>query len=379
MDLTFAEDFTSTDQLDSELIGTPDSGMYWNRGVHPILTINNLLSILPNATFTFTAWDEETTYGKFETSRKKSDVVTYKSATYLSLLGTNLNKIPGTDTTYWLETNINSLRVRAFVWSVEDNFKTALSLHRKLEENQYIYNVGETLQTLSNDYSGWVFEPKGSDYIKIRINQMSLQADTDEEVSLYVINQGILQTTLTLNPSNGLLEFEDIGYTITGKGRFLFVFDSQDVYSENAFNDPLKYDSFVCYPVNGTGDSAAEATYSNVSSGNGLSFNISTYLDSGVYLTNNQIDFSKFMQCQFEYDFIRMALHNANSRSNINERTLTDESSLSLLSVESLNTDMYTVARKYKEEKQAAINTINKTFDKFLKKPQGMEVIRKTI
>ena len=381
MNLTFAEDFTSTSELDSQLIGTPDSGMYWNRGVHPILTVNNLLSFLPNVTPTFTAWSDVATYGIFETTRKKSDVVTHGGSTYLSLLASDGDdpKTPGVDTTYWLETNNNSLRIRSFIWSVEDNFKAALSLNRKQIENQYIYNIGETARTLTNDFSGWAFESKGSDYIKIVINQMSLQANTTDQVYVYVVNQGILKTTLTLNPSNGLLEFEDVGYTITGKGRFLFVFASQEVLSENAYNDPLKYDSFVCYPVNGIGDTAAGATYSDISNGNGLNFNVTTYLDSGIYVTNNKTNFAKFLQCQFEYDFIRMLLHNSNVRSNMDERILTDEPASKLLAIEALNVDMYTVARKYQKELKLATESINKTFDRYLTKPTGLTVKRKTI
>jgi len=78
MNLTFAEDFTSTEVLDAQLIATPDSGLYWNRGVHPVLTVSNLLAFLPNVTFTFTAWSNSATYGVFETSRKRTDVVTRK-------------------------------------------------------------------------------------------------------------------------------------------------------------------------------------------------------------------------------------------------------------------------------------------------------------
>ena len=209
---------------------------------------------------------------------------------------------------------------------------------------------------------------------------MSLQANTTDAVSVYVVNQGILKETLTLNPSNGLLAFEDVGYTITGKGRFLFVFESQEVLSENAYNDPLKYDSFVCYPVNGVGDTAEDAVYSENANSNGLNFNITTYLDSDIYVTNNKTNFASFLKCQFEYDFIRMALHNSNVRSNADERILAgDENAMRLLATESLNLDMLTVAKKYKDEKKIAIESINKTFDRYLTKPTGLTVKRKTI
>lgn len=380
MVLTFAEDFTSTVDLDSQLIGTPESGLYWNRGVHPILTAEGLLSYLPIISFTFPAWVAGTTYNEFNTSRKKSDIVTKDSVIYQSLQDSNTGNDPATETAFWLPTNEESLRIKSFIWTVEDNFTSALTLDRKLIENQFIYNVGETVQTLSNDFSGWAFEPKGSDYVKIRINQIALQADTDVQQSLFVINQGRLITTLTLNPDNGVLSFEDIGYTISGKGRFLFVINSQDVLSENAFNDPLRYDGFVCYPVTGIGATAQGATYSDSSIGNGLNFNVSAYLDSDLYITNNKVDFAKFLQVQMELDFVRTIIHNTNFRSNREERILKGgQLAQQLLSTESLNLDLNTIARKYMDEKKIAVEAVNKTFDKFLKKKNSFRVKRTVI
>jgi hypothetical protein len=380
MTLAFAEDFTSTVNLDDELIGTPDSGLYWNRGVHPILTAKNLLSYLPIVEFTFPAWGVGETYGKLETSRSKGDIVTYDSVIYQSLQAGNIGNQPDLTPLYWLPTNIDSLRIKSFIWTVEDNFLSALTLNRKLIENQYIYNVGETLQTLGNDYAGWVFEPKGSDYVKIRINQIGLQANTAIAQNLYVINQGQLITTLTLNPNNGILSFEDVGYTISGKGRFIFAIDSQDVLSENAYNDPLRYDGFVCYPVTGIGGTPQGATYSENSLGNGLNFNVSAYLDSSVYITNNKVDFAKFLQSQMELDFVRTVLHNANVRSNREERNLIGSPlTQQLLSTESLNTDLNTIAAKYMQEKKIASEAVNKTFDRFLKKKNTFRVKRRVV
>ena len=97
MILTFAEDFSSTVSLDSELLGTPESGLYWNRGVHPVLTANNLLAMLPVTEFTFSVWDNGVTYNEFETSRKRSDVVTKDSVIYLSLTDSNTGNDPDGD------------------------------------------------------------------------------------------------------------------------------------------------------------------------------------------------------------------------------------------------------------------------------------------
>lgn len=378
--LTFAEDFTNTIDLDSQLVGTPESGLYWNRGVHPILTVNNLLSFLPIISFTFPDWEIATPYNEFDTSRSKGDIVTHNSIIYQSLQDSNTGNQPDLTPLFWLPTNLESLRIKSFIWTVEDNFRAALTLDRKLIENQFIYNVGEQIRTLSGDFAAWAFEPKGSDYVKIRINQIALQANTDVAQDLFVINQGRLITTLTLNPDNGVLNFEDIGYIISGKGRFIFAINSQEVLSDNAFNDPFKYDGFVCYPLSGIGATPEGAEYSESSVGNGMNFNISAYLDSSLYITNNLIDFAKFLQTQMELDFVRTILHNANIRSNRDERIIAGSTfTQQLLSTESLNLELNTIAAKYMREKKIASQSVNRTFDKFLMKKNTFNVRRTTV
>lgn len=381
MNLTFAEDFTSQVTLDSQLLGTPDSGLYWNRGVHPVLTINNLLAFLPVEDFTFSAWDIGTTYTKFNDSRKRSDVVLYDDKVYQSLVNNNTGNQPDTSPTQWLETNIESLRIKSFIWTVEDNVLSALMINRRLIENQYIYNINETrtLRTNSNDYIGWAFEPKGSDYVKIRINQIALGANTTTPQSLYVVNQGVLIDTLTLNPQNGRLVFEDIGYSFSGIGAFYFLIEGQDFYSSGGYNDPLKYKGFVCYPVTGTGATPEGSDFNFSSSENGLNFNISCRLDSSIYVENNKIDLAKFYQAQFEYDFVRMALHNANNRSGIDERLQKSGINNQLLATESLDISMATVAKNYMYQKKIATESINSTFDRFLKKRKGLNIKRKVL
>ena len=380
--LAFAEDFTSEVQLDADLLGTPDSGLFWNRGVHPIVTIDNLLSLLPSLTNSFRTYSALTTYSKFDVSRKRSDVVSSEGKIYYSLSDSNVNHAPGTgNEAYWRETTIPSLKIKSFIWTVEDNVSSALSLNRKLIENQYIYNLStrNNISQLSNDWSGWAFEPKGSDYVKIRINQMSLQANTSEPVSVYVINQGQLKETIVLNPNNGVLEFENTPYTISGKGVFYFVFASQAVISDGVYNDPLKYEGFICYPVNGIGEVAATAKYSELSNSNGLNFNVSAFLDSSVYLDNNKVDFAKFYQAQFEMDFLKLATTNSNAESNRNQRNLDNERTLSILATESLDSHLNTVAQNYSRQKKIAIDAINKTFDKYLQAPVGWDVTQSVL
>lgn len=374
MILTFAEDFSSSVNLDSSLVGTSDSGLYWNRGVLPLVTVKNLLDFLPILDFTFSDWDNTVVYTVFEDSKKKSDIVSYEGKIYQSILA-GTGKQPDTETTYWLETNEESLRIKSFIWSVKENLLSALSLSRKLIENQYIYNVGETSYTPSQDYIGWVFEPKGSDYVKIRINQIALQANTDSNVTMSVINQGTVVDTIVLSPNNGLLEFGDVDYTISGKGRFYFVIPAQEVLSENAYNDPLKYDGFVCYPVVGTGATPQGSTYNETSYGNGINFNISVYLDSSQYVDNNLVDLAKMYQSQFEMDFIQMMQLNSNSRVHGDARAMDKN----LLTYHASDLTGNTVARRYSHQLKIAKDSINKTFDRFLKSGKKIQIRRSSI
>ena len=371
MILGISEDFTSDVVLDSDLKSVPTSGLYLNSGVHPSITTQNLLDFLPKTEFTFTTWSGATTYGVFLTTRNKTNIVTYNSKIYQSILGTNLNQNPVTATTYWRETNIDSLRLKIFIEKVKDRVYADLSLTKRLVNNQYIYENGDIATTLLGDYSGWVIEPKGSDYVSIRINEMSIQKDGTTPVNLYVLNQNTLQDTIQLTPSNGSLVFAATDITLIGKGQFKLVIDSTDVYVGNASIDPLRFDGFVAYTTTGTGVSPQTADYVYGSSGNGLGLNISSYLDATQYIDNNLVDFGNFIRATFELMVFELFLHNSNNRSNLSQRLQMNND---LLIAELKNMQGETIIRKYHREKKRAIAILEKTFDTQLNDHDGIEV-----
>jgi hypothetical protein len=371
MILGISEDFTSDAVLDSDLTSLPTSGLYLNSGVHPSVTTQNLLDFLPKPTFTFTAWNAATTYGVFLTTRNKTNIVSYNSKVYQSIQGTNLNQQPDTQTAYWLETNIESLRLKIFIEKVKDRVYSDLSLTKRLVNNQYIYENGDTITTLPNDYAGWVLEPKGSDYVSIRINEMSVQMDGTTPVNLYVINQNTLQDTIQLTPSNGELVFTATDITLSGKGQFKLIIDSTDVYVSGASIDPLRFDGFVAYTTTGTGVAPQTATYTYGTSGNGLGLNISAYLDATQYIDNNLVDFGNFIRATFELMVFEMYLHNSNNRSNRVQRLQMNDD---LLIAELKNMQGETMIRKYHRERKRAIAVLEKTFDTQLNDHDGIEV-----
>lgn len=366
MILTIAESFSSTVDLDSELTATPSSGLYLNSGVQPLINVENLLSLLPRIEFTFAAYLAGTTYGKFETTRKKSDIVLYDSKIYQSLTVGNIGNTPDSSPSDWLETNIESLRIKTAFWSAQSNALNKLSLNKRLINNQYLYNIVEVSEgsqqvLLPNDYAAWVFEPKGSDYVSFTINQIALQATTATPQSLYVVNQGVLVDTITLNPNaQGRLEFEEVSYSFYGKGKWIFAIDSQNVLLNGSVVDPFKFDGFEAYTAYGVGDTPEDAQYSYTTVNNGLSFNISCYLDPSIYINNNLVRFAPYIQKAWELDVLNTFLVNANNRSNTSERNAIN---LTELKFETKDRENGSVLNGYEREYNKAIKLIAKTFD----------------
>lgn len=371
MVLGIAEDFTSDVVLDSELTGTPLSGLYLNSGVHPSITIDNLLHFLPNDVTVTTAWSPTVTYGKFEDSRRKTDLVTKNDKIFQSIQSSNLNQDPETETLFWLETNIESLRLKNLIFNTLDKVYADLHLTKRLVNNQYLYEVGDNEVTLPNDFAAWVFEPKGSDYLTIRINQISFQKNSTTPVNLFVVNQGVLIDTLVITPSNGRVDFKELNYTFKGQGQWIFAIDSTTVKTKGYYVDPLKYDGFICHTAIGIGASAETADYSFSANGNGLGFNISAFLDANIYIDNNINELANYVRATFEYVVFQMYLHNSNNRSNRVQRLqMKDE----LLMIESKTTDADTVARRYFTEKKRAVKQLHKTFDTQLKDNNDFEI-----
>ena len=365
--LGIVEDFTSDVTLDAQLLAVSDSGLSINEGVHPSITTDNLLHFLPIKSITPAAYVAGTTYTKYEDSRLLSDIATEAGIFYESLTVDNLNNTPSASPSNWLETNIESLRLKVFLHSVESRVATDLNLIRRLTDSQYLYNLIEqndnvTAAIPSGDYIGYSFEAKGSDYTSFTINQIALQATTATPQSLYVINQGQIITTLTLNPNlEGRLEFEDIGYEFSGKGQWYFVIDSQNVLTRGDYVDPLKYDGFVVRMISGTGASPQAALYNFGSGGNGLSFNITSHFNPAVYLKNNLKNFGRFIRACFELQALTMYRANSNNRSNLQERTqMTEE----LLRIEVMSLEHNTSASRYQSARKEAIGMLSKSDDR---------------
>lgn len=356
----FTEDFSSQVVLDAELLALPESGLYLNSGVHPSITINNLLSFLSFENITFEDWDVNTYYKVYSQTRNKRDIVVYEDKIYQSIKNNDATP-PFENPEYWLETNLESIKLKSFISKVEDRVYSDLRLTKRLINNQYIYNVaGSTEVLLPNDYCAWVFEPKGSDYVTITLNQISIQKSGTTTLNLYVINQGVLITTLPITPSNGIVDFKALNYSFKGKGKWIFAIDSTEVYLESGYIDPLMFDGFVCYTATGIGNSPESANYSYGFSANGIGLNVSASLDSQIYIDNNIAMLGNLVRATFELMALELFLNNSENRGNRSQQIQMDRDNLI---AETKSLEMNTVARRYTNELSFAKKTISKTFD----------------
>jgi hypothetical protein len=369
MVLGISEDYTVDIDFDSELTNIPSSGLYINSGVHPSITNENLLEFLPKTVITFIEWNNSTTYAVFAETRNKKDIVLKGGKIYQSIKA-GINQDPATeDSLYWLESNMQSLRLKNFIEKVKDRVYTDLSLDKRLINNQFLYDNGTNAVTLLNNYAGWVIEPKGSDYVSFRINQISLQKDGVTPVNLYIINQNTLIKTITITPNNGELNFVNTDIVLSGKGAFKLVIDSTDVYVGDSQIDPKRFDGFVAYTTNGTGDAPESSKYSYSTYGNGIGLNITAYLDSKVYVDNNLSNFGSFIRATFEYMAFQMFMHNSSNASNRAQRLQMADNIL-MAELKEMKSD--TVVRRYINEKSKAVKMLEKTFDTQLKGQGGL-------
>lgn len=364
--LAFLNDLTYDGLLDTELSAVKSSGLYVNSGVHTNITVYNILETLAKSKIAFKPYDVNFSYGEFNSSRNSGDIVEDSGKLYQSIVSENVGN-PLTDVNSWLETNEDSIRLKVFLFKVRDRLNADLGLIRKPVANEYIYDstTHGRLEDFSipNDYAALILEPKGSNYIKFRINQVALRANSTNPVEIKVVNQGRVVDTFNVTPNNGLLEFQEIGAVLEGQGRFMLVFPSQSIKRGNSFTDMHKYSSFTLSTAVGTGVNPESAEYGTINSDIGLGVNLSTFVDSGVYLENNAPEFAQYVRSTFEYMCFELFLHNGGMRRNEVQRTLFDPKFLEF-QLTSLQGD--TVVSRYRAALKKASERMSNVLDKQL-------------
>lgn len=366
--LGIAEDFTTDNvTLDSQLTTITGGGLYLNSGTHPSITLRNLLAFLPDIDITFDTYDNSKTYNVYETSRSREDIVTDGTDLYQCIQTSTGN--PTSDTDYWLKTNIDSLRLKNFIYQVKDRVITELNLQKRLIDNQYLYSIGDSAYTPTEDYFGWAIQPKNSDYVRLTVNQMAIQATTPAALDVYVVNQGQLIDTISVSATNSV-SFQEVDYSFYGKGIFYFLVDPVEVKKDDTFIDICRYDGFQAYTVTAQGSSFSDLDYTINSSDNGIGLNLTATLDSSVYVQNNLSYLAKFVRTTFELMTFELFLNNSNSRSNVDER----QQNRKMYITELKDTKSDTIIKRFYAERKKAFNAMEKTFDSHLSDSDELEI-----
>lgn len=374
MILGISEDFSINVDLDAELSALPKSGEYLNTDVHPIVNLKNLLNFLPNEHFTFENYDAQVNYKPFEITRNKKNIVTSGGEVYQCIKETTGNNVD--DEEFWLKTNIESLRLKTFIYKVNDKVRSDLNLSNRLIDNQYIYEVGKNEYLPNDDYFGWAIEPKNSDYVRITLNEISVQNLVSGLVDIYVVNQGVLIDTLQVEGGNGKVKFERLNYDFIGKGTFYFLIEKQKIKRDLNYVDALRYEGFVAYPVTANGDSFDDLNYKMSSSLNGIGVNISAHADSNIYIENNARHLSRFYRSVFELLSFQLFLQNPLSRSNNEQREQMNEK---MIVAELKDLKSETVITRYNREIDRAFDSIKQTFDGLLGQSKEMVIKERSI
>ena len=372
MKLGFVEDFTSNVVLDQELTLNSKLGIALNSGVYPSITLDNLLQFLPMPKDVYKSFNVAKTYNNFSESRNNDDVAIYQGQYFQCIKDGTIGESPD-ESENWIVTNLESQLLKGWINSVKDRIYSDLRLSKRLINSQLLYEIGTREIDLSENYSAWIFEAKGSDYTTITINEISLQTklnEGEEFVPLYIINQGQLVDTIELHP-DGRLKFEKLNFSFSGVGQWIFAFDSRKVIVNGGYIDSHKYDGIVCYSATGRGETPESAEWSYSNSGNGLGFNITVSLESKNYIENNFHNLESLIKATFEYSTLQMFITNANNRSNRNEKIQLDKQMLMFQTTEITSN---TVCKNYLDELKHAKKIINKTFDTQLGSSDDFEV-----
>jgi hypothetical protein len=377
----FVNDFTSDFNIDEEL-KLKSGGIALNSGVHSLVNLRNIISHLPKFAIHFEDFDPTQEY-------VIGDIVNYGDELYQCFL----DYVPLEDeeeepiiivggepdeeedeepieidiTLNFFKTNSESIRLKQFINSLVDKVTNELNLSYNLIENQYIYDKPDFAYTPDADLFGIAIEPKGTDYITISINEILVNTTDDQPINLYVYNyRHQLIDTIEIFPNN----FETINYKITNKKVHYFVIEKTEVLRGHQTIYPLRYDSFVIYPV-AFSDGKFRQGYGDT----GMGINISTCLDSSMFISNNINNFTSFVKATFEYLCFELFLNNSKLAINSDKRMIDDK----MLMAELKQKDTDTVLSRYLSEKQKALGVIKKSFDRHLYNSNDLEIIVSSI
>jgi hypothetical protein len=316
----FKRDFYAN-TIDSDLIGTSASKLYFNSGTNPLVTLRNINAIVPLASdLSFDTWSALTTYSK-------DDVVISSSKYYRSKVNTNLNHLV-TDTDYWFETTITGIYVREKIWSVIETVISEVIKSDKLFDHKKLYNLTDNsdLITNSSNFVGFEVNFKSSDHLLVTINKIASQFSENESFTLYLYNQNTKVKEITITSNSKELSFDDIDdVDLSGEGRWFLYYDQDDLTGQ-AYNWPLysnsSYIDIKSFEVPNTTTDFINSVNSWSFNSYGLGLDYSVKCDLTSFLLSNKLIFAEAIHLQFQYTILETFLYNPDVKFSVEGRNM---------------------------------------------------------
>jgi len=334
--ITFKSSLNSDSSvLDSDLTGKSKSNRYFNTGVNPYISIENIEAMSPILSdYTITAYSAATTYGNYNTTFDLSDVVIENSKYYISIATANDDNLV-TDTDYWKETTLMSLILKDKIRSSIELVVSNLITPNFIEDNVYMFRIADTSNDLIENTSklvGYRIVPTSSDHLLFIINQIGLFFESDETITLYLYNQNKLISSFEVNSAANLFEWVDITeFEITSNTGAWYLYYDQSTLSGRAIGDNTIFNNYMYNHANITPfemDSVSDLD--NITQDNlvydknyGLNLNFSISYDMTKFVNQHLIQFVETIQKQFEYDILNMFYSNPDAQSCLRERNIT--------------------------------------------------------
>jgi len=337
----FKREYNSYD-LDDDLMGTSISGKYYNQGVNQLVTVKNIISMLPKSTeLTIPAYDVSETY-------TLGEYVSSGELYYRSLVDDNIGNAVNL-TAYWAVTTLYSLLVRKRVYSSIETVLSKSIQSKYLLEGEKVYTNLDGSSTLDNEsyFVGFEIRLKGSDHIKQVINRVCTQFSGAKTFNLYLYNQNTLSANIAVT-AGAELSWTDVDETVT-EGRWFLFYDQDDLDAVEAMNTIFCYHSEFCeilpfQVANATTDFLGITSYTQNSHGLGLDFSVLP--DQTTFILENKMSFAEALQLQFNYDMLEMFRMNPDNIFGSTERHLRSEEVIDIINYELKGDGRHSLASK---------------------------------
>lgn len=287
---------------------TSSSGLWFN-GVHPMLTIDNLISVCPR----------------------------------FDLINSDQNAI-NTAFTNWLKQKTEDGIVKAIEAWIGEKFenKTANNLLAKTNLFDVTGNVTD-LELSSGKVVGFEFTPARQGSLAVKINRVGLQFDTNQMIGLHLFKSGQtapIQSVLIDYQGGGSVQWESVNWTMDGEGSYWVAYDQRTIVG-NAINGVRDYtfdsSGLTSFPsgrfFRSVAFNAGVANLNNlwdlkenhftVSTNYGLNFDMDVRCDYTNFIVDQKSMFQNLIALQVGMDLLREIAFNPESRVNRNEANAT--------------------------------------------------------